>query len=450
MSHYSWGTSAPVDGDSAEEVFNHAPWPEPRGRDSPPKKTPRTLAPNLTRRSHKKSRGGCLNCKCRKIKCQETKPSCENCLVKELKCEYPSQATTKIVRRPSCASRPNRAVVRHDEPKLPATLSPPTSFNMDDMRCFHHFLTVAYPHLPLGNDSVWVQDIPIFAQQHEYLMHALLALGASHLTRMSPQTDYSTTAMIHQGQAIKGLNEALAKESRSYGESDALLAACYALTFQASYMGDGMTDFITMVRGCALVTEQIYKQETRTAFNLDQNMHFRIMLPRLEHFPNISPTLITPAVLAVEALRPLLRTTMDHQFHASLSSALLALQQSPKAGYLNFVRLYATLWDMSHDQFAVFVDPHNTPAQLLMAHFLALQMLMVPLLVHEFPALNDATKARTLLGTVEWGEKIWERTPQRMRPYLVWSRDVFQTVRSEIQALNGGNYRDMTFKILAH
>lgn len=97
--------------------------------------------------------------------CQETKPSCDNCQIKELKCEYPSQASTKIIRRTSCASRTNRAVARHDEPKLPATLSPPTSFSMDDMRCFHHFLTVAYPHLPLGNDSVWVQDIPIFAQQ---------------------------------------------------------------------------------------------------------------------------------------------------------------------------------------------------------------------------------------------------------------------------------------------
>lgn len=31
-------------------------------------RTHRTLAPNLTRRSHKKSRGGCFNCKSRKIK----------------------------------------------------------------------------------------------------------------------------------------------------------------------------------------------------------------------------------------------------------------------------------------------------------------------------------------------------------------------------------------------
>jgi hypothetical protein len=34
----------------------------------PKARTHRTLAPNLTRRSHKKSRGGCFNCKARKIK----------------------------------------------------------------------------------------------------------------------------------------------------------------------------------------------------------------------------------------------------------------------------------------------------------------------------------------------------------------------------------------------
>ena len=48
-------------------------WPDQDLLDEPedamPKpKTQRTLAPNLTRRSHKKSRGGCFNCKSRKIK----------------------------------------------------------------------------------------------------------------------------------------------------------------------------------------------------------------------------------------------------------------------------------------------------------------------------------------------------------------------------------------------
>ena len=41
--------------------------------------------------------------------------------------------------------------------------STPTIFKASDMRLFHHFLMIAYPHLPLGNDSVWVRDIPTFS-----------------------------------------------------------------------------------------------------------------------------------------------------------------------------------------------------------------------------------------------------------------------------------------------
>jgi hypothetical protein len=46
--------------DAAPDVERESTTPKPR--------TQRTLAPNLTRRSHKKSRGGCFNCKSRKIK----------------------------------------------------------------------------------------------------------------------------------------------------------------------------------------------------------------------------------------------------------------------------------------------------------------------------------------------------------------------------------------------
>lgn len=186
MTTSSGSSGSLVDFGVSEEAFNLSPWSESTESYAPPKisKFTRTLAPNLTRRSHKKSRGGCFNCKSRKIKvsqsrwrsisttssadgqkCSETKPSCENCLSRELECSYPSKTDQKIICRPTCPSKPDTAMVKHGEPALPPTLSAPTSFSMDDMRCFHHFLTVAYPHLPLGNDSVWIHDIPVFAQQ---------------------------------------------------------------------------------------------------------------------------------------------------------------------------------------------------------------------------------------------------------------------------------------------
>jgi hypothetical protein len=38
-------------------------------------------------------------------------------------------------------------------------------FSLTDLKFFHHFLVVAHPHLPLGNEEVWVQKIPLFAQE---------------------------------------------------------------------------------------------------------------------------------------------------------------------------------------------------------------------------------------------------------------------------------------------
>jgi hypothetical protein len=36
-------------------------------------------------------------------------------------------------------------------------------FTLEDMRLFHHFILEAYPHLPVGNEKVWVRDVPAFA-----------------------------------------------------------------------------------------------------------------------------------------------------------------------------------------------------------------------------------------------------------------------------------------------
>lgn len=279
-------------------------------------------------------------------------------------------------------------------------------------------------------------------------MHALLALGASHLTRVSPPTDYNTAAIVHRGQAIKGLNEALAKGSRDYGELDAMLATCYALTFQASCMGDGMTDFITMVRGCALITAQIHKDNSATAFNVGKDNHLRIIGPRLDQLPVLDHSLLNSAILSVQALSPLLQSMADQELQTAMLSVLFALQQSSKAGYLNFIRIYDIFIGMGHDQFNAFVDLNNIPSQLLMAHFVSLQMLMIPLTLHEWPERINPAKAKVLLGMVEWGDNIFLRTPASVSPYLEWPRAIMQTVRREVDALDAGTSQSLRLRIL--
>lgn len=290
----------------------------------------RTLAPNLTRRSHKKSRAGCYTCKGRKIKCGEQKPKCGNCLMKGLSCVYPT------AEQPRKRSDPLPLAKR-----VPTGNSPGTAlFTMLDMKFFHHFLTTAYPHLPVGNDHVWVNEIPQFAEHQEYLMHAILSLGASHLSRLTG-IDYRKESLTHRGQAIAGLNKALSQKAQHYGESDAMLAACYALTFQASYMGDGLEDFITMVRGCALTTEKIRREDVPTAFNLQPDWHFKVMAPRLASLPPVNHTLLEEGIAALEDIQPYLENDVDSDFHGALTDVISSLLASPQSGYMQFVGVYA-------------------------------------------------------------------------------------------------------------
>ncbi|KAK5464952.1 hypothetical protein LTS15_001515 [Exophiala xenobiotica] len=383
----------------------------------------RTLAHNLTRRSHKKSRGGCFSCKGRKIKCGEQKPECGSCLLKGITCVYPTEQSTR---------KSNLPLIRRNPPTAPSFPFPGAAFSMMDMRFFHHFLTVAYPHLPVGNDHVWVHEIPQFAEQHEYLMHAILSLGASHLSRLTG-IDYRRESLVHRGQALAGLNHALSQASRSYGESDAMLASCYALTFQASYMGDGLTDFITMVRGCALTTDKIRREHSPTAFNLQPDWHFKFMAPRLEHLPPVDPTLLEDAYIALEDIRPYLTDDTHFDFHAGLVDIVISLQASSASGYMQFTELYSIWYDLCHDSFKSFLDPNNLVAQLLLAYFVGVQLLIIPIATHEFLHRADVSRIRVLYGVTEWAESIFERLEEsELKEHLSWPRNIISTVLAEL------------------
>jgi hypothetical protein len=123
-----------------------------------------------SRKGHRKSREGCFNCKRRKIKvcicpkwtpmlmlfqCQETQPACENCTKKKIECSYPAPKSLKALQGSLLYSpSPIASVTLHSTPII---------FSLTDMRLFHHFLTDAYPHLPVGSDSAWLSQVPLIA-----------------------------------------------------------------------------------------------------------------------------------------------------------------------------------------------------------------------------------------------------------------------------------------------
>jgi hypothetical protein len=108
----------------------------------------------IPRKGHTKSRSGCYTCKKRRIKCQETRPLCGNCKKAGMTCEYP--ITPNSV---------ERSIMVRDQSLILQPQATNMVFGMQDMRCFHHFLVRAYPHLPLKGDKLWTLEVPSFAHE---------------------------------------------------------------------------------------------------------------------------------------------------------------------------------------------------------------------------------------------------------------------------------------------
>ncbi|KAL4889925.1 hypothetical protein BDV59DRAFT_195415 [Aspergillus ambiguus] len=167
-----------------------------------------------SRRSHKKSRLGCRNCKNRKIKCDELKPSCMNCLRHSVRCEYASD----LLGERHSSSKPEEAIVAEPEtnnafdfisassmdfqlpkrrrrrddatqqkcersstPRQSSALAhKPFQFTATDMALFHHFMSCS----ELGADQIqWQTRMTRWGFQHHYLLHLFLALSGFHLAR---------------------------------------------------------------------------------------------------------------------------------------------------------------------------------------------------------------------------------------------------------------------------
>ena len=140
--------------------------------------------------------------------------------------------------------------------------------------------------------------------KYPFLMHAILALSASSLVS-AKAGDFESAALNHRIAAVSGLKEQICKEEASSSQADALLAAFYALGLQATHLADGLTDFLTMIRGCHLATKYILDNELDTVFNfVDDQALLDDMLPS-HQASLISPhQLLNTGSASLDSLRP--------------------------------------------------------------------------------------------------------------------------------------------------
>ncbi|EXK35670.1 hypothetical protein FOMG_08883 [Fusarium oxysporum f. sp. melonis 26406] len=179
----------------------------------------------VQRRSHKKSRNGCQTCKKRRIKCDENKPVCKNCAHLSFSCSFDTASdagtkTTVVPIRPRQRGRPlalapdpgaaTQALVPITmDRQLPSPSQQSLSLNVDDLRLYHHYITVT--SLTFGDDAMWHDKIPLLAFDNQFILHLMLAVSALHLARLQAleATKYEKLAEHHHSKALSHVTNLL-------------------------------------------------------------------------------------------------------------------------------------------------------------------------------------------------------------------------------------------------
>lgn len=74
----------------------------------------------------------------------------------------------------------NGATIQKANSPAPIPMVPQVSgpvFNANDFRLFHYFIERAYPHHPVGSDSVWQHEIPAIAHEVCHILSEYIVLG---------------------------------------------------------------------------------------------------------------------------------------------------------------------------------------------------------------------------------------------------------------------------------
>ncbi|ODH46097.1 hypothetical protein GX48_07817 [Paracoccidioides brasiliensis] len=225
--------------DSSAATRNATDAPRKRGR---PRKYPLPI-PGQTKIAKGRSKTGCVTCRRRKKKCDETKPSCLNCQKNAVVCEgYPvkevwksgKQKMEEAIRRNSIAAIP---------PDLPILID---GIETEvDRKFLDHFVFEFSRVLTLINDdsNPFKEILLPMATQNRCLMHSLMCLSGSHLSTRDPEPQFIRRKEYHFHRAITDLRLTVASQTGSVDDpelplEDHMIASTLALCLKTICEGE--------------------------------------------------------------------------------------------------------------------------------------------------------------------------------------------------------------------
>ncbi|KAF4970933.1 hypothetical protein FSARC_2129 [Fusarium sarcochroum] len=223
--------------------------------------------------------------------------------------------------------------------------------------------------------------LPQITHQHEYLMHAILGFSASEIMR----TDASvvSSAMNHRIKAIKAIKKRLAETARTsigHEEANAMVATCYALTFQSVSLEDGLAEYLTFIRGIMIVGMQMLFRGIKPLFeNMMEQDADHLLEPLMGGLPLIQKGYADSAIEALTNLKPLCKEQVEIEYHQHLVNMTEKLYVNSWDAYKAYTAQYGWWMLLPHDTFQALIDPDNQVMMLLHSHWVSINEIMAPI-----------------------------------------------------------------------
>ncbi|KAJ5108875.1 hypothetical protein N7456_005550 [Penicillium angulare] len=187
------------------------------------------------RRSHQKSHTGCLTCKRRHVKCDETGPPCRRCETRSIICEYPkfnSGPQSLSVHAPQEAGQVMETALNYN----PICTSFPTNRHHLDLQLMNRWTASTYKSCCTpgsGDEALWQLIVPALAFQYDFLLHGMLALSAFECASVLKKNEqenssyekYINSAIEYQVLALASFRAQIASDQCE----DQKAALCFSL-----------------------------------------------------------------------------------------------------------------------------------------------------------------------------------------------------------------------------
>ncbi|RAH78184.1 hypothetical protein BO86DRAFT_382355 [Aspergillus japonicus CBS 114.51] len=222
--------------------------PRKRGR---PRKHPLPAPGGQVKITKGRSKTGCITCRRRKKKCDETKPACLNCQKNAVVCEgYPPKEIWKSGKQ-KLEDDFHSDSVRLTAARTHSMVSRSLPLLIDgieteiDRRFLDHFVYGFSRVLTLINDdsNPFKEILLPMATQHRGLMHSLMCLSGSHLSALDPEPKLKERKYYHFHRAIRDLKDNINASSGGPVEpellvEDPIIASTIALSLNTICEGE--------------------------------------------------------------------------------------------------------------------------------------------------------------------------------------------------------------------